>query len=114
MMIAYIPLIALAAGWTWLWTKTYRPCGIGRYLLHTLVFLLLSLVIAWLSALIVFSPVDDSYSASNIGALGLMLIPWYAVFGTGCLCGIMATLGELIEARAAERERHEEENKDQG
>lgn len=96
----YYFIVALFAAfslfWAWLWVKTYKRLTAKRFLLHTLLFVALSLLASWVAARIVFLPVDSTYSASNIGALGLLFIMFLVCFASGCIAAFGITLGKLL------------------
>lgn len=104
--------IAATLGWIFLWVHTYHPKDVKHLLLHTGLFLLLSLVICGVIMLLIFLPADDSYSASNLGALGLMFLMFLRVFGIGCLVAICQTVGVLSEKRQGEQETESEHTED--
>lgn len=99
-------LIAIAAssGWLKLWTAAYTPSKISGYIRHTVIFTFLSLLISWLVSLLIFSPVDDTYSASNIGALGMLFILWLLIFGTACLIAVFQTFGSIFKKLNEEKQ----------
>lgn len=104
-------MAALSLGWALLWIYTYRSAKISGYVIHTVIFSALSAAITWLMLKVIFAPVDDTYSASNKGALGLVFILWMIVFGSACLIAVFATLGKLINNRT-ENEADNRENHD--
>lgn len=90
-------IVAGAFGWAVLWMRTYHPDGIKGLLLHNLLFLGLSLLIAGGVLLLIFLPADDSYSASNLGALGILFLMFLRIFGTACFVALMGTIGMLVQ-----------------
>lgn len=104
-------MAVLSLGWALLWICTYRSAKISGYVIHTAIFTALSAAITWLMLKVIFSPVDDTYSASNIGALGFVFILWMIIFGSACLIAVFATLGKLINYRT-ENEADNRENHD--
>lgn len=71
--------------WLWLCVKKYSWFTVKGLLLHMLLFGVISVVIMWIAAQLVFLPVDSTYSASNVGALGLLIVMFF-------ICMAVATL----------------------
>lgn len=102
MLETYLPLlisVVVSVLWMALWVRTYKPLTVKRFLIRTLVFILLSLLVAYVAARIIFLPVDDTYSASNIGALGLLCLMFLGCFGLSCISAFGITLGMLIDSK---------------
>jgi len=66
--------IVFSIFWSYLWVKTCKAPTVRRLIIHTIIFVLLSLVVAYLTIHLIFLPVNDSYSASNIGAVGILYL----------------------------------------
>lgn len=82
--------------WAALWVFTYRTLTLKRFIVHTAVFVILSAVVAWLVLQFTFMPIDSTYSASNIGALGFLYMSFLIFFISACLIAFGITLGKLI------------------
>lgn len=106
MEIYFIEVIfwIVSAGWAVLWGKTYKSQKIGGFIKHTVIFLLLSVLIAWIGLRLIFLPVNETYSYSNICALGLLCPIWLKIFGLGCLTAIVYTLDDLLDPQNTEGE----------
>ena len=85
MMLMLLLVVAPSCLWAYVWVKAYRGRTAGSLILHTVIFSVLSLLIAYLAMRMIFSQVDDTYSASNKGALGLMSIMCTGIFAVACL-----------------------------
>ena len=72
--IVFALFLAVSFLWLWLCVKTYSWFTIKGLLLHMTLFGILSVVVIWFVAQLVFLPVDSTYSASNIGALGILIV----------------------------------------
>ena len=110
LMLIAIIVFAAVIGWAALWINTYTPSKISGYILHTSVFTALSALITWFAAKIIFSSVDETYSASNVGALGLLFIMWELVFSAACLIAIFQTLGRLLTKHCEEKQNKSEKS----
>lgn len=100
--------VAVSILWACLWVKTYKALTIKRFIIHTIIFIFLSLLIAWLAMQLIFLPVDDTYSASNIGALGLLFFMFLACFGSACISAFGISLGKLIDNGKNENQENNE------
>lgn len=89
--------ILISAGWAILWGKTYKFSKIRGFIKHTVIFMLLSLLAAWIVSKLIFFPADETYSYSNISALGLLCLIWLKIFGFGCLTAFIYTLDSLLD-----------------
>ena len=106
MILEYLEMglmLAGAFGWVLLWMRTYKPGTVKGLLLHNLLFLVLSLLIAGGVLFLIFLPADDSYSAANLGALGMLFMMFLYIFGAGCLVAFMGTVGMLVQHRHPEQ-----------
>lgn len=92
---AALPCIA----WAFVWIKTFKGNTVRRLIAHTLIFAALSAFIAYVILRIVFSGVDETYSASNKGALGILFLMIMAVFVPACLFAFFQTVSDLISRR---------------
>jgi hypothetical protein len=45
---------------------------------------------------LIFLPVDETYSASNLGALGFLFLGFLGYYIPGCIIAFVATLGKLL------------------
>ncbi len=70
---------------------------------------MLSLLIAWLAAQIIFAPADDTYSAANKSALGMIFMLWLIIFGSVCLIAVIVTLGSFIESKTSDKRSDKDE-----
>ncbi len=104
LMFMAIIVFAAVIGWAALWINTYTPSKISGYIIHTSIFTALSALITWFAAKVIFSPVDETYSASNVGALGLLFLMWAFVFSAACLIAIFQTLGRLLTKHREEKQ----------
>ncbi|MCM1226665.1 MAG: hypothetical protein NC320_04460 [Clostridium sp.] len=89
----------ISYGWERLWVSTYKPNSVLGYVKHTLLFVIMSLFIIWLFIHIVFLPVDETYSASNIGALGIVVILYVPFWVFACIAAVFHTLFIFIEKK---------------
>lgn len=88
--------IAFPIFWAVLWIKTFKTVTIKSFIIHSIIFLLLSLLVCCLFLRLIFLSVDDTYSASNLGALGILYLSFLYLFIPGCLISLMVTLGKLL------------------
>ncbi|MBR1591940.1 MAG: hypothetical protein IJ666_02890 [Ruminococcus sp.] len=72
--IYLIVFVAVSFMWVKLWINTCNYEKTSRFVLHEIIFTLLSLIISFIAMLIIFSPMDDTYTAANKGALGFVFI----------------------------------------
>ena len=105
-LLLIIALIG-SAGWLKLWISSYTPSNVRGYIAHTLIFIVLSLIIAGLVLLIIFAPVDDTYSASNVGALGMLFLGFLELFGCFCLVAVAFNFGKLMDTLDKEKNDNE-------
>jgi len=98
-----------SAGWLKLWISSYTPSNVRGYVAHTLIFTVLSFIISGLVLLLIFAPVDDTYSASNVGALGMLFLGFIGLFGCFCLVAVFFNFGKLMD----KREERKNENKNE-
>ena len=100
MILEYLKLalvLAVSVGWALFWVKTYDPYTVGGLIGHSVLFSVLSLILLLTGLNILFSPADDSYSASNKSALGMIGLLYSGVFLIGCLIAFIQTISEYIE-----------------
>ena len=90
------------------WVRTYNPSTVRGLLLHTLLFLMISAAVAAGGVYLIFLPADDSYSASNLGALGFTAIIFLIVFGICCLTALLANIGRFAEQRHCTKDKNED------
>lgn len=91
-----ITAAVLSVLWYLIWTKTYLPYDIKGLIKHSVIFILLSAGILFITANAVFAPVDNSYSYSNKSALGLLFILMAIVFICASIFALAVTIGEYI------------------
>lgn len=88
---------AVSLVWICLWLYICR-----RKALHILLMLLLSLGVVYIAARIVFLPVDETYSYSNICAQGLLLVMFLQFFIPACIIALIISVCRAItDHRAA-------------
>ncbi|MBQ8434581.1 MAG: hypothetical protein IJX24_01000 [Oscillospiraceae bacterium] len=90
--------IAFSIFWSYLWVKTCKVSTVKRLIIHTIIFILLSLVVAYLTMRLIFLPVNDNYSASNIGAVGILYLMFLVCFGIACFLAVGITIENFINA----------------
>ena len=90
--------IAFSIFWSYLWVKTCKASTVRRLIIHTIIFILLSLVVAYLTMRLIFLPVNDNYSASNIGAVGILYLMFLVCFGIACFLAVGITIENFINA----------------
>ena len=95
MYIIVIPVI-ISVVWYLIWTKTYDPYELRGLIRHEVIFTAASAGIFYLAARVIFSPVDESYSYSNKGALGFVVIIFGVFLGCSCLAALGTTIGMFI------------------
>ena len=103
MSVYVLAYSAVSIGWAFLWVRTYKTLTVERLILHTLLFTALSLLIFQLVSYITFLPVDESYSASNIGALGFMILLFINIFAAACIVAFGLNLGKLLKKDEKEK-----------
>ncbi len=94
--LSFALFIAFSVFWAYIWVKTGNTVIIKRFIIHTIIFILLSFLSAWIVGQLVFLPVNESYSASNIGAVGILYLIFLVCFGTACIFAFGITIGNLI------------------
>ena len=92
-ILIYIICIAASAGWVKLWLHI---CRNGSGLIRNLVMIVLSFGVTYIAAVIVFLPVDDTYSYSNICAQGLLLVMFLQFFAPACLIALILSVCRAI------------------
>ncbi|MBQ8905207.1 MAG: hypothetical protein IJY85_02435 [Ruminococcus sp.] len=97
MILAMLITVAISIGWIKLWTATYSPFKISGFIKHTVIFIFLSLIVALIGLFLIFSPVDDTYSASNTGALGLLFVLCVSIFCVACMIAAIQNLSSLLQ-----------------
>lgn len=95
-------LVILLLVWLMLWVATYKPSNVLGLIKHTVVFALLSILLSRIALWWVFLSVDDTYSASNKGALGILYMMWQIVFLFDCLLAFGMTLKSLLDKKRKE------------
>lgn len=97
-MSIYVLLYSgISAGWAFLWVHTFKTHTVKRLVLHTIVFVILSLFVALLVCRITFIPVDESYSRTNINALGLMAVIFLCIFAVACITAFYRCLVKIMK-----------------
>ena len=104
MSVYVLAYSAVSIGWAFLWVRTYKTLTAKRLILHTLLFTALSILIFLLVSYITFLPVDESYSASNIGALGFMILLFINFFGASCIVALAVNIGKLLNKDDKDKE----------
>ena len=89
--------VAVSFLWAKLWINTCNYEKTSRFVLHEIIFTVLSFGISFIALLIIFSPVDDTYSAANKGALGFVFIFWLVIFGSASFVALLQTVGDFVE-----------------
>ncbi|MGN0695760.1 MAG: hypothetical protein ACI4J5_03225 [Oscillospiraceae bacterium] len=97
--LLYIILLVFSCGWAWLLVHTYKNMTSNGLFIHTIVFIFLSLLVAWGALKLIFLPADDTYSASNLGALGVIFFIFLQFFAPACLIAFLITLGKMLGNR---------------
>ena len=92
----YVLSIIISIFWAFLWIATFKTITVKRFLIHTIVFLLFSVLISGLALSLIFLPADNTYSASNLGALGMVFLVFLGCFIPGCIIAFAVTLGQLL------------------
>lgn len=100
--IITIIVFMISYGWYKLWVSTYKPKNVLGYVKHTLLFVIISLFVIWLFINIIFLPVDETYSASNVGALGIIVILYVPFWILACIAAAFHTLSILIKRKNKE------------
>lgn len=103
-IFAMLITISVSIGWIKLWTATYSPLKISGFIKHTVIFIFLSLVVALIGLFLIFAPVDDTYSASNTGALGLLFVLCISIFGVACMIAVIQNLSGLLQKRNEDKQ----------
>ncbi len=111
--LGFLAVAAVCVGWAAVWIKTFRGESAGALVLHTVVFSVLSAVIMAVVRSIVFSEADESYSASNLGALGFLYMMFLVPFVCACLIAFFQTVGDLITRREKPDDDPDENNEEQ-
>ena len=83
--------------WAKLWISTCKYEKTSRFVLHEILFTVLSVAVSCVMSLIIFAPVDDTYSAANKGALGFIFIFWLVIFGSASFVALLQTVGDFVE-----------------
>lgn len=108
-----IPMYLVVYGSAILWGLagifTYKPGKFRGWLAHSAVFLLISALTALVAAKICFAPVDDSYSYSNVSALGLLYLYWLLIFAIACFVVIFGNLGKYCSKNGKNSQPEQEE-----
>lgn len=104
MSVYVLAYSAVSIGWAFLWIRTYKTLTAKRLILHTLLFTALSILVFLLVSYITFIPVDESYSASNIGALGFMILLFINFFGASCIVAFAINIGKLLNKDDKDKE----------
>ena len=99
--------VALSFLWAKLWLKTCKYEKIGRFVLHEIIFTALSFAVSYIMMLIIFSPVDETYSASNKGALGFIFIFWLVIFGSACFVALVQTVVDMINKNSEDNDNYD-------
>ena len=100
MILEYLKLalvLTVSVGWALLWVRTYDSYTVSGLIGHSVLFSVLSFILLLTGLNILFSPADESYSASNKSALGMIGLLYSGVFLIGCLVAIITTISEYIE-----------------
>ena len=101
-MLSVLLFLGVPGACCLLWVRTYKPGSLRGLLLHTLLFLLLSIAVAAGGVYLMFLTADGSYSASDYGALGFTAVIWLGVFGACCIAALLATVGMYIRWQRTE------------
>ncbi|HAE52178.1 MAG: hypothetical protein J6I55_01665 [Ruminococcus sp.] len=99
-MEVYIYLLVffvLSFLWAKLWINTCKYEKVKNFVLHEIIFTVLSVAVSYVMSLIIFAPVDDTYSAANKGALGFIFIFWLVIFGCSSFVALIQTVEDFIE-----------------
>ncbi len=95
-------LIAASGGWAYLWIRTYDPYTLCGLILHSILFSIISLMLLFIGLSILFSSADETYSASNKSALGLLGLIYSAAFLLCCLAALVQTIGDYLDRKHKE------------
>ncbi len=104
----YLVIYGSAAVWGLAGIFTYKPKQFRGWLAHSAVFLLISALTALVAAKICFAPVDDSYSYSNVSALGLLYLYWLLIFAVACFVVILGNLGKYFNRNSKNNPKEQE------
>jgi hypothetical protein len=85
-------IVAVSIGWALLWILTCNPVKVSGLVKHSVIFAVLSLILTAAAMFIMFMPVDETYSASNKGAIGILFILWLLIFCSACLIAFIISL----------------------
>ena len=108
-ILMYLVIYGSAAVWGGIGIITYKPKQFRGWLAHSAVFLLISALTALVAAKICFAPVDDSYSYSNVSALGLLYLYWLLIFAIACFVVIFGNLGKYCSKNGKNSQPEQEE-----
>ena len=95
--------IIVAFIWLWLFVKKYSWFTVKGLLAHMMLFGILSVVIMWIAVQLVFLPVDPTYSASNIGTLGLFIVMLFICMAVATVIAWGMNIAKLIEYKYAQK-----------
>ncbi len=90
--------IVISFGWVKLWLHI---CGKGNAVIRNIVMIILSLGVVYIAAQIVFLPVDDTYSYSNICAQGLWMLMFLKFFVPASVIAMIISVCRAITERGA-------------
>ena len=92
-------LIAASGGWAYLWVRTYDPYTLCGLILHSILFSIISLMLLFIGLSILFSSADETYSASNKSALGLIGLIYSGALLLCCLAALIQTIVDYLERK---------------
>lgn len=107
-ILMYLAVYGSAIVWGLAGIFTYKPGKLQSWLVHSAVFLLISALTALVAAKICFAPVDDSYSYSNVSALGLLYFYWLLIFAVACFVVIFGNLGKYCNRKGKNAPKEQE------
>lgn len=95
--------VIVAFFWLWLCVKKYRWFTVMGLLFHMMLFGVFSAVIMWIAVQLVFLPVDSTYSASNVGVLGLFIVMLFICMAAATIIAWGMNIAKLLEYRRAHK-----------
>ncbi len=90
--MSFFIIAAISIGWALLWIFTCNHDKVRGFVKHSVIFAVLSLILTVAAMFIMFMPVDETYSASNKGAIGILFILWLMIFCSACLIAFIISL----------------------
>lgn len=105
--MVFLVVALVSIGWALLWIFTCNHDKVSGFVKHSVIFAVLSLILTAAAMFVMFMPVDETYSASNKGALGILFILWLIVFCSACLIAFIISLVRFSGMRRTANEDEE-------